>query len=353
MPRRRHRDYPGAWVHVTNRSIARRTLFETREDVEWFLARLGELCAAGLIEVHAFCVLTTHFHLLVRSVAGRLSHVMQRLLNDYARWFNRTRRRDGPVFRGRFRSKLVESAVYWEAVVRYIDLNPVHAGLCEVGSDYPHASGAAYRWDRGPAWLARDQIQATVRDFAHRSRFAPADYDAFVAQVDPEVIAHLVERRLESVRTGPDPYDDLVRAPALHVQSWMVSKAALADGGSPGLVIVSPGSVIALIDVARAAQPGSEVKIGRRRRSPWELLAAGLLRHVCGLGLDEAGEVLGASPSTVHRRETRHLQALRAVPNYAATAARLVHDALRRDLPPIARTLDLPRRTAVDELIEN
>src|SRR5262249_61913289 len=109
-------------------------------------------------EVHAFCVLTTHFHLLVRSLTGELSRAMCEMQKEYSRWFNRTRRRDGPLFRGRFLSKPVESPEYREYLIRYIDFNPVSAGLAATPGLYPHGSARCYASPRGPAWLCRSWI---------------------------------------------------------------------------------------------------------------------------------------------------------------------------------------------------
>lgn len=66
-----------------NRGIARRTLFEGREDIRFFLSRLARSVRRGQLEIHAFCVLTTHFHLLVRSPVGELSTVMRQVQLDY------------------------------------------------------------------------------------------------------------------------------------------------------------------------------------------------------------------------------------------------------------------------------
>ncbi len=99
MPRRPREDEPGAWHHVMNRGIARRALYEDRRDVRCFLACLALAARAGLIEVHAWCVMTTHFHLLVRSPVGQLSDAMRRVQREYSRAFNR---RHGALARGRF-----------------------------------------------------------------------------------------------------------------------------------------------------------------------------------------------------------------------------------------------------------
>lgn len=65
-----------------NRGIARRSVFESRADVRYFLSRLARAVRRRELEVHAYCVMTTHYHLLVRSPLGRLSEGMRRIQND-------------------------------------------------------------------------------------------------------------------------------------------------------------------------------------------------------------------------------------------------------------------------------
>jgi REP element-mobilizing transposase RayT len=121
-------DQPGSWHHVINRGIAKRPLFESRSDVRFFLARLVRQIRLGRIEVHAYCFMTTHFHLLVRSPLGELSEAMRRVQNEHSRRFNRRKKRDGALIRGRFFSRPVRSLQYRRALVRYIDANPSAAG---------------------------------------------------------------------------------------------------------------------------------------------------------------------------------------------------------------------------------
>jgi hypothetical protein len=73
MPRACRSDYPGAWSHVMNRGSARRTIFETRADVRHFLALLAHAARRGGIDIHAYCLMATHYHLLVRSKTARLA----------------------------------------------------------------------------------------------------------------------------------------------------------------------------------------------------------------------------------------------------------------------------------------
>ena len=100
MVRKPRNDSPGTWHHAMNRAIARRPIFETREDVRYFLAGVARSVRRGQLEVHAWCVMTTHFHMLVRSPIGELSEAMHRIQNAFTRYFNRKRRRIRGAARG-------------------------------------------------------------------------------------------------------------------------------------------------------------------------------------------------------------------------------------------------------------
>src|SRR5438552_17254877 len=105
-------DAPGSLHHIFNRGIARRTVFETRRDARYFLSLLAREVRRGAIRVHAYALMTTHFHLLLESVRGEISESIRRVCVEYVRWFNRLRRRDGALFRGRFGSRRVASERY-------------------------------------------------------------------------------------------------------------------------------------------------------------------------------------------------------------------------------------------------
>ena len=163
MPRAPREDSPGSWHHVINRAIARRTLLERREDFRFFLAQLARSVHRGEVEVHAFSLMGTHYHLLLRCPDGDLGKAMQRIQLAYSRWFNRSRKRDGSLVRGRYFSKRVDSVEYAHALVRYIDANPVKAGVVGNAALYPYGSAFHYARCAGPPWLERSWIEEVVR----------------------------------------------------------------------------------------------------------------------------------------------------------------------------------------------
>src|SRR5262245_4120953 len=214
-------DAPGSWHHVTNRGIARRTMFETRADVRKFLALVAWQVRRGYIEVHAYCIMTTHFHLLVRSRVGRLSAAMQQIEEMYARWFNRSRRRDGPLVRARFRSIPVTTAEHWGACVAYIDRNPVDAHIVARPTDYPYGSAAAYARAAGPRWLTRDRVEALVAGRGGLVVFDPTRYADIMMASWPAGTMEWVERALMRRPRVTPSLGDLVGAAPEEVRAWM------------------------------------------------------------------------------------------------------------------------------------
>ena len=161
MARRPRDDAAGRWHHVTNRGLAKRTMFEGERDFRMFLAFLAREVRAGRLEVHAFCLMLSHYHLLVRSPNGQLSVAMANVQREYSRWFNRSRRRDGPLVKDRFKSKVVRDMAYRCNVVTYIHDNPVSAK--EVANQADFRASSAWYWARRqehkmPKWLATDWI---------------------------------------------------------------------------------------------------------------------------------------------------------------------------------------------------
>ncbi len=153
MPRQARIDLPGFPVHAVQRGVNRGAVFVDDADRRHFLALMGKSCREHGIALHAYVLMSNHVHMLATaSAAGAMSAWMHGLNLCYAQWFNRRHERTGPLWESRFKSCLVDSDAYVLTVHRYIELNPVRAGLC----DRPDA----YRWSsaRGNLGLRQDAL---------------------------------------------------------------------------------------------------------------------------------------------------------------------------------------------------
>ena len=141
MPRRPRVFVPGLPVHVIQRGNNRGQVFFGPKDAQQYLDWLQEAGAEHGLSVHAYVLMTNHVHLLVSpETAHSLPRAMRHLNWRYARYVNDTQSRTGSLWEGRYRASLVEEDPYFFACSRYIELNPVRAGLAKTPADYRWSS---------------------------------------------------------------------------------------------------------------------------------------------------------------------------------------------------------------------
>jgi len=324
-------DRPGAWFHAMNRGIARRVVFPDVAHMRVFLACLAWAVRRGDLEIHAFCLMATHFHLLVRSPTGNLSEALGRAINAYVRWANRRARRDGALFRGRFRSRPVLSLRYRDVLVRYIEDNPIAARLVPPGQRYPYASSAHQARPRRPRWLATwwiDEVLARIRRTEPR-----ATYDSLWAAGASSAERALVHERSRRPASTVDDLDDLVGAAAPAVRAWMERKARLADGRRARPSLVDPKTVLAVLEDARG-RLGPWAHHPKRGPSGdlWAIAACGLLHALAGQTLRGCAAWLRVAPARVTLHLARHRAYLRD-PVYATRLSEVAEACLRRAHP--------------------
>jgi len=150
MARKLRVEYPGAVYHVMNRGDRREPIFHDAADREQFLATLGEACQKAAWEVHAFCLMPNHFHLVVETPQGNLVAGMQWLLGTYTGRFNRRHKLIGHLFSGRYKALIVDGSGdgYLKTVCDYVHLNPARARM--LAAEEPLR---AYRWSSFPEYL--------------------------------------------------------------------------------------------------------------------------------------------------------------------------------------------------------
>ena len=150
MARKPRLEYPGAVYHVMSRGNHRQRIVHSDDDCQLFLKTLSEACQKAHFQVHAFCLMNNHFHLVVETPEGNLVAGMKWLLSTYTARHNRRRKVFGHLFSGRYKALVIDAKTpgYLRRVCNYVHLNPVRANL--LGPKQPLR---AYRWSSYPEFL--------------------------------------------------------------------------------------------------------------------------------------------------------------------------------------------------------
>ena len=151
--------YPGAYYHVTSRGNERKDVFMSQKDREQFLSYLESAVNRYDAVIHAYCLMSNHYHLILETPSGNLSKIMQHINGAYTNYFNLKRKRCGHLFQGRFKAILVEADEYAQELSRYIHLNPVRATIVNRPEEYRWSSYLDYTGERKcPDWLETSLI---------------------------------------------------------------------------------------------------------------------------------------------------------------------------------------------------
>lgn len=158
-------EYENAWYHVIDRGARKMNIFNNDDDRRMFLRLLAHIHDKYRTEIHAYCLMDNHYHLLLRTPLPNLSRSLQCLNGMYAQNYNKTRSIDGPLFRGRFKSIIVDADNYLLRLSRYIHLNPVKGKLVSKAEDYKWSSCAAYLGQASKEeWLQTEDILSHFGD---------------------------------------------------------------------------------------------------------------------------------------------------------------------------------------------
>ena len=190
MPRRARLSVPGIAWHIIQRGNNRAVCFHAEEDYRRYLDDLAEQSRRFGCAIHAYVLMTNHVHLLLTphkadSAALMMKHLGQR----YVQYVNRTYRRSGTLWEGRFRSCLTQSEGYVLACYRYIELNPVRAGMVRHPRDYRWSSYHGNGDGRSDALLTpHEQYLGLGRSEARRREVYR---ELFKAHLDPDILAQI------------------------------------------------------------------------------------------------------------------------------------------------------------------
>lgn len=173
-------EFPGAYYHITSRGNARSDIYFDDADKRYFLALLQQVCERYRWICHAYCLMDNHYHLLIETADSNLSKGMRQLNGVYTQWINRTYKRVGHLFQGRYKAIIVDSNEYLLELSRYIVLNPVRARMCHEASEWPWSSY------RSTAGLCKAHeflvIESVLATFDENKKKAQEKYRLFVSE---------------------------------------------------------------------------------------------------------------------------------------------------------------------------
>ena len=183
MARKPRIHFPGAVYHVMLRGNGGQDIFFCPSDRIRLYSLLQEGIEKYKHRVHAFCLMANHLHLLIQIAEIPLSKIIQNISFRYTRYINKTQKKTGHLFQGRYKAILIDADSYLLQVVRYIHNNPLRAKIVHTSEEYPWSSHHAYLGRTVIPWLYEDWV---LGQFSHDVAKARQLYAEFVAQGEQE-----------------------------------------------------------------------------------------------------------------------------------------------------------------------
>lgn len=178
MPRPLRIEFEDAWYHVMNRGAGYQPIYKTNKHRYLFLEILTQASELFGIEIHGYCLMDNHYHLLIKTPRANLSRAMRHINGVYTQRYNRSIKKDGSLFRGRYKAIIVEKNDYLLQVSRYIHLNPVAANIINSPHDYDWSSYRSYLEPTLRSnWLKTDEILSMFKNTNAYKQFVEEGLD--------------------------------------------------------------------------------------------------------------------------------------------------------------------------------
>jgi len=196
MPRTSRIVITGYPHHIVQRGHNRQTVFAADGDFLYYLDNLKEWKNTYGCRIYAYCLMTNHVHLIIDpgDDERNLAFLMKRVAGRHTRRINRLEGRTGSVWEGRFKSSPISTDEYLLACCRYVELNPVRAGIVAEPADYRWSSCGARSGIRDEAWLDHDPCYLALADSPEKRA---ASYAAWVKETIPEKEWPLIRQSLQ------------------------------------------------------------------------------------------------------------------------------------------------------------
>ena len=281
--------YPGAFYHITSRGNEKKHIFLSDRDRERFLSYLESAAQRYDAVIHAYCLMSNHYHLLLETPRGNLSEIMHHINGAYTTYFNTKRKRSGHLMQGRYKAIVVDADDYAQVLSLYIHLNPVRAGMAEHPEEYSWSSYQDYIGRRkSPDWLQRGLV---LGYFGSRISTAEINYRKYVEAAIGRSMKSPLDAVVFSTFLGSD---DFVESMKKHIDL----KGSEDDRELPLARAIAPK--LSLEDLERLVESSSEGDARLKRRIKLYLSQ----RH-SGRRLKEIGRHYGIKESGVSQAVRR------------------------------------------------
>lgn len=203
---------PGQPQHIIQRGNNRQVIFAAEADYQFFRDALVEAAGRFGLAIHAYVWMTNHIHLLATPTdTDSISKTFQSAGRKYVQYFNYTYKRSGTLWEGRYRATVVDSERYMLSLMRYIELNPVRAGMVAHPRDYPWSSHRRYAYGEQDAnlnWLIEpDQYRLLDRaDDARRRAYR----DLFKSAIDADDLASIRDATHKGWALGDERFREMI-----------------------------------------------------------------------------------------------------------------------------------------------
>jgi len=184
--------------HVLNRGVEQRNVFVDGDDFRYFLELMCSGCLEHDVNVHSYCLMSNHYHLLLETKKDNLSKFMRSLNAKYASYFNRKYKRVGHLWQGRFKSWYVSDVGYLYTLIKYIERNPLKAKMVENLSEYEFSSYSSFvHKAESIKCLEQSLMFEDFKRVEERVEFFKSDYDQndlkMVAKASNSIVAPLIK----------------------------------------------------------------------------------------------------------------------------------------------------------------
>lgn len=193
-----------------NRGSSRLKIFKDQDDYALFLKTVEEACSLFNVFIASYCLMDNHYHLLVNTPESNLARFMRHVNGVYTQRFNRKYQRDGALFRGRYRSILIEADEYLTQVVKYIHNNPLKAKKVIKLEEYRWSSHLIYLKGKNPkSWL---DVTSVLSLFSITKKLAIAHYKEFMGYPVKDEVAQFYSKKNQASILGESIFKDWIKS---------------------------------------------------------------------------------------------------------------------------------------------